>query len=298
MPSGSQEIHADGPVLIFGGPYSNLEATEALLAEAKRRDIPPARTICTGDLAAYCADPQETIDLIRNSGMHVVRGNCEDSLAEDAGDCGCGFDEGSACAVLSDQWFAYANAHVTAETRPWLGALPARVDLLLGGARFAVVHGTPGQVNRFVFSSDRTAMAEELGTVDGCDGIIGGHCGLPFTCEVGGRLWHNSGVIGMPANDGTPRAWYSILTPLAEGRLGIEHCALDYDHTRAAAKMRDRGLPEGYARALETGLWPNLDILPTVETAQTGRALTPGRVVLGKPDAPAAEWPRVTERVE
>ena len=37
------------------------------------------------------------------------------------------------------------------------------------------------------------------------DGVIGGHCGLPFTKVVGDRLWHNPGAIGMPANDGTPR---------------------------------------------------------------------------------------------
>jgi hypothetical protein len=34
--------------------------------------------------------------------------------------------------------------------------------------------------------------------------------------------------------------------------------------------MRERGLPEGYARGLETGLWPNLDILPAAERQRTG----------------------------
>ena len=31
-------------------PYSNFEATDALLAEAARLAIPPERIICTGDL--------------------------------------------------------------------------------------------------------------------------------------------------------------------------------------------------------------------------------------------------------
>jgi hypothetical protein len=39
-----------GPLLVFGGPYSNLEATKAILAEARRCAIPPNNIVCTGDL--------------------------------------------------------------------------------------------------------------------------------------------------------------------------------------------------------------------------------------------------------
>ena len=86
-----------GPLLVFGGPYSNRQATEALRAEAERLGIPPERCICTGDVVAYCADPVGTTDLIRDWGCPVVMGNCEESLAEGAEDCGCGFLSGSTC---------------------------------------------------------------------------------------------------------------------------------------------------------------------------------------------------------
>ena len=42
------------------------------------------------------------------------------------------------------------------------------------------------------------------------------------------------------ANDGTPRVWFSLLTPLDTG-LRIGHCALDYDHAAPAVKMRRAG---------------------------------------------------------
>ncbi|MBH62570.1 MAG: hypothetical protein CL569_08995 [Alphaproteobacteria bacterium] len=89
------------PVLVFGGPYRNLGATQALLDRAVALDIPPERMICAGDTVAYCAEPEATTDVIRTSGMHVVMGNCEESLSEDADDCGCGFTEGSVCDTLS-----------------------------------------------------------------------------------------------------------------------------------------------------------------------------------------------------
>src|SRR5215207_10819963 len=91
----------NGPVLLFGGPYSNLEATRAVLAEAGRRQIPPERIICTGDVVAYGADARATVELVRASGICVLMGNCEEALSMGAADCGCGFAPGSACEWLS-----------------------------------------------------------------------------------------------------------------------------------------------------------------------------------------------------
>ena len=102
-----------GPVLVFGGPYGNLEATRAVLDAADQAGIPPERTICTGDTVAYCADPGETVALLREAGIVVVMGNCEESLATGAIDCGCGYAEGSQCDVLSAQWFS--GSHIAVE---------------------------------------------------------------------------------------------------------------------------------------------------------------------------------------
>jgi hypothetical protein len=115
------------PLLVFGGPYSNLEATEAILAEAHRRAIPSGNILCTGDLAAYCADPQAVTDLVRGAQIHVVMGNCEESLAAQAVDCGCGFADDSACAALSNEWYPFADRNVDAESRVWMGSLPRRI---------------------------------------------------------------------------------------------------------------------------------------------------------------------------
>src|SRR5450432_1834339 len=101
-------LHVDEPLLLFGGCYSNLQATQALFDQAKRLGIPPNRVICTGDVVAYAADPAATVDLVRQAGMHVVMGNCEESLGTNAADCGCGFATGSACDLLSVAWYAHA----------------------------------------------------------------------------------------------------------------------------------------------------------------------------------------------
>ncbi|HEY7609168.1 MAG TPA: metallophosphoesterase family protein [Alphaproteobacteria bacterium] len=265
----------DGPVLVFGGPYSNLEAARAIRAEAKRLGIPPARTISTGDIVAYCADPGATVALIRDWGIPVVLGNVEEQLGAGAEDCACGFTPGSACATLSAQWYAHAEREITQDDRRWMAGLPRLVRFTLGGRRLAAIHGAVSRINGWVFAS--TPAADKLAemALAGADGVVAGHCGLPFIDLPGGRLWCNAGTVGMPANDGTPRVWYALLTPERGGAIGVELRPLDYDFVRAAQKMRRSGLAESYAGALETGLWPPVDILPAAEQAAWGRPLAP-----------------------
>ena len=179
-------------------------------------------------------------------------GNCEEQLGTGAADCGCGYAEGSACDLLANSWYAHAQRGLDDEARAWMAALPRRIDIVLAGRRLAAVHGSVRQINRFIFASTPAAVKREELDAAQCDGVIAGHCGLPFSQVIDGRLWHNAGAIGMPANDGTPRVWYSVLSPSPEG-IAVEHVPLTYDHAAAAAKMRAAGLPEGYAGGLETG---------------------------------------------
>lgn len=259
-------------LLICGGAYSNLEALSALLETAARLSIPPERIVHTGDAVAYCGDPLETARLLRGSGAHAIQGNVEESLWASSPDCGCGFEEGSECERLSAAWFAHADARIDTETRRWMGGLPFQLNFTMSGRRVRVLHGGVASINRFIFASMPERIFMEEFERAGADVIIGGHSGIPFTREAGGRVWHNSGALGMPANDGTPRAWYSLMIP--EGNdIRFEHHALDYDHEAARKKMLAAGLPGGYADALATGLWPGLDVLPAAEKARAGQPL-------------------------
>ncbi len=280
------------PVLVFGGPYSNLKATEALIAEARRLGIPPKRVVCTGDVVAYCAEPEETARTVAAWGCHVIQGNCEQQLAEGAADCACNFEEGSACDLLAKGWYPFANARMSPELRAWMGSLPTTLRFRIAGRLCRVVHGGVQQVSRWVFASETALLAEEI-AMAAADIVVAGHCGVPFIERVGSSVWFNPGVIGMPANDGTPEVWYGLLQPTAEGGLRVSTHRLAYDHVAAAAGMRRYGYANGYARALVTGLWPSLDVCPPVERAATGKRLRPRSTTLPprvpRPTATAAE---------
>lgn len=261
------------PLLVFGGPYSNLQASQAIKAEAERLGIPPEQCLCTGDIVAYCAQASETTDFLRDWGVHCLMGNCEESFAQNADDCGCGFDEGTSCDLLSAQWFTHANQQLSSEQREWFASLPQEITLQLDEVSTRLVHGSVSSINQFIFaSSEDDVFQKELNL---CDEqlIIAGHSGIPFTKTIGGRTWHNAGAIGMPANDGTPRTWFSIIN-IENQQPVIQIRALDYDYKTTYREMEKAGMNNGYATALRNGLWPSVDVLPKKEREKRGIALS------------------------
>jgi len=262
----------DGPLLICGGAYSNLEALSAFLIAAEAQGFGPDRIIHTGDVVAYGAEPAATAQLLRRSGVHAIQGNVEESLARGRAECSCGFDEGSYCAELSADWFGFAADRVDKPLRHWMRELPHQLTFTMAGRRVRVVHGGATRINAFLYPSTPEEVFEAEFEAAGADVMIAGHCSLPFTRSVGSRLWHNSGALGIPANDGTSRVWYALMTP-DNGTIRFEHIPLVYDYERARSKMIAAGLPRGYADALSTGLWPSVSTLPDAEQRQAGQRL-------------------------
>lgn len=251
-----------GPMLLFGGPYSNAHATRALMDEASRLSIAPDHWLCTGDVCAYCADPVETTRLIRESGCAVIMGNCEESLGNREDACGCGFDDGAACDVLAGQWYAYANAALGEEDRGWMRTRPRIAIFTQAGKRFAAIHGGAEIINRFLWPTlpdhvfaEEIALLERL--VGKLDGVIAGHAGMAFERQVDGVHWINAGAIGLPAHDGDPRTSFAVLESGA-----VRFHRLSYDHEGAAESMRLARLTAGYNRSLLSGWWPSEDSFP------------------------------------
>lgn len=262
------KIHHDEKILIFGGPYSNYNATRAVLDEAQRLGVGPSNVICTGDVAAYCARPDETASLVRQSKILVVQGNCDENLGNNLDNCGCGFEEKTVCHSISKKWYDFSVKNTSDKNKIWMKNMPTGLRFEFAGKRFHVFHGSFSKINQFVFPSTSAQIKKQEVEMSQADVAICGHSGLHFTELLdNGKIWHNAGVIGMPANDGTPRTWYSVIS--SDGtKLVFEHKVLNYDFEEEASYMISAGLSE-YGMCLKTGLWPSLDILPDPERNQT-----------------------------
>lgn len=258
-----------GKLLLFGGVYSNLQALEKLISIADEEGISPENCICTGDIAGYCAQPEETVQLFRTWGALSIAGNVELQLASDSEDCGCDFRSGSRCDDFSKMWFPYTKGHLSQASIDWIAMLPEHLSFDYGDKKITVVHGNYGNVSEFIFRSNADASKQNCFDQTNSEVIVAGHCGLPFHQSIQEKLWLNPGVIGMPANDGTPRVWYIVLE-IEGGNIKYTHRSFEYDMKTAQKLMFKNHLPQAYGDTLTSGIWDNMEILPEVEKMGQG----------------------------
>ena len=253
-------------IAVFGGVYNNRFGLEALLDDARKRGA--EAVYCLGDLGGFGPHPEAVWPLLESGDVRTIQGNYEQSLASERGDCNCGYTDprDNHFAALS---FGYTQRHCSADFKAFMGGLPTRRRVRLGAKELLLVHGSPRQVNEFLFAStSATAHLEALCDENRCDGILCTHTGLPWQRRLPSRRDAvNVGVIGRPANDGHTNVWYAMLSATGD-ELDIELVPLEYDYESLAAEMRREELPEEFVETILTGWWTTcLEILPAKERA-------------------------------
>jgi len=242
-------------LIVVGGIYSNVEALKKFLNIIQKPIYKNIPVINTGDIFAYFSEPDQAIDLVKKNNFLSIMGNCEESIAFDANDCGCGFKKNSACDLLTTQWFPYSKRNISFKNKQWLKKLPYEIIIKYKSKKYLVCHGSPRKINEFILPSTSKTVIKNL--LKNYNGVIAGHSGIPFTRYLKDRFWHNSGAIGLPPNDGTNKGWYSIID-LENG--AIEHKSFTYNHLSTFKKMMKIKLNVHYAKTLKSGYWPSTDI--------------------------------------
>lgn len=236
--------------------HANLPALEAVLADIGRRGDTSA-TYHLGDLVGYAPWPNETVSLIRARGIAGVSGNYDSTVGADYKHCGCRYED-PLQEALSHESYAWTRAHVSGETKAFLGALPFRLDVSMrggheGGGRIALVHGTP-TLNTVYWTENRSdefclKMASLAGLSAG-DLIAFGHTHLPWHREIDGIHFVNTGSVGRP-KDGDCRAGY--VTVETGNAPVVEFVRVAYDVDRVVSAIAVSGLPVEFGDFLRTG---------------------------------------------
>lgn len=235
--------------------HANLPALEAVLSDIAGRRVDATYHI--GDLVGYAPWPNEVVDVLRDFEISGVAGNYDSTVATRYKHCGCKYEDARQ-EELSHLSFQWTLEHTSDATRAFLGALPFRLDIRTGGGHSAgatviLVHGTP-TLNTVYWTEDRSdAFCTQMATIAGVkagDVIAFGHTHKPWTREVGGVTFVNTGSVGRP-KDGDWRAGYVVLE--ISDRPRVEFVRVAYDVDRAAQGIQASELPAEFADYLRTG---------------------------------------------
>jgi diadenosine tetraphosphatase ApaH/serine/threonine PP2A family protein phosphatase len=264
--SATLDLGAYRSVAFLGGIYSNhLALAEAMkLARGRGAEV----IVALGDFGAFGPHPDRTLEILREEGVPAIQGNYEESLSSGAADCHCGYTD------PRDNHFAqisydYTFGRTSAEHKVWMGTLPRRATITMGGRRLLLCHGSPRRINEFLWrSTTPDPFIRRLLREHEADLIVCTHTGLPWSRFVEpGRGVFNVGAVGRPANDGDTRVRLAMVE--AKGSdLEATLIPVAYDDERLAREMADEALPAEFIETIRTGWWTCcLEILPAKERA-------------------------------
>ncbi len=236
--------------------HSNLEGLTACLEHAREQGVDGVAFL--GDLVGYGADPAAVIDLVQAEvarGAAVVRGNHDAAVAES------GADTMNKTAEAAVEW---TRAHLSERHRAFLAGLPLRArleDVLL-------VHASADRPADWTYVSD-PLRAEQSMLAAEATWTFSGHVHEPALYFLAGtRAQHFKPTPGVAIPVPARRRWLAIVgsagqprdrnTAAAYAIFDRERATLTfhrvpYQWARAAAKIREAGLPESLARRLERG---------------------------------------------
>jgi predicted phosphodiesterase len=244
-------------IALLSDIHANLPALEAVIASIERRGVDA--TYHLGDLVGYAPWPNEVVDRLRDARIEGISGNYDSTVATDYKHCGCRYEDPRQ-EELSHVSYAWTRAHVSAESKAFLGALPFRIDVRplgghVAGPTVTLVHGTPLN-NVTYWTEDRpdsfcTKMAEAAGARSG-DVIAFGHTHIPWRRVVDGVHFVNTGSVGRP-KDGDWRAGFVVLHVDAAGGMEIEFARVEYGMDATIDAIRTSELPDDFAEYLRFG---------------------------------------------
>ena len=235
---------------IFSDTHSNLEALEAVLADARKRKC--THFVCLGDIVGYNANPHECVERIRELDCPTVKGNHDEqaSLSLSTSD----FNE------LAERAIQWTRDNLTEEDKQWLRELPLQKKV----RDFTIVHATldtPAQWG-YVFNNLDAAASFTYQHTTAC---FFGHTHVPMVfirdesvrreridhirIEPTKKYMINMGSVGQP-RDGNWRAAYCIYD--IENNL-VEQLRVKYDLAGAQQKIIKAGLPRLLAERLALG---------------------------------------------
>lgn len=234
-------------IAVFSDIHGNKYALDAVLADIQSHE--PDLVVCLGDLVGYGAHPDAVVQAIQESGIITVMGNYDDAIANHRMVCGCDYKDEKAmeAGIKSISW---TMENTSGASKEFMLSLPDRISKEIDGRRVLFVHGSPRQLNEYLYEDMPAADILPMLHEAEADMLVCGHTHLPYHRVVEGRHIINSGSVGKPKH-GDPQAVYALID--MDSDIRVDFIKVPYDYESAARAVEKAGLPADFAAIIRTG---------------------------------------------
>jgi putative phosphoesterase len=236
--------------LLIGDVHANLPALRAVLEDASNKGVSEIWNV--GDITGYGAFPDDVIRRLRKENARSIAGNYDLKVLkvkEEKEE-----EEGEKEEPQQDRnAIKWTYDNLSKQNWKYLKSLPEELRLEYGGKRILLTHRSPLHGGEQIGPETPDEKLREFAHLADADVIIFGHSHRPFSRQVDGVWFINPGGAGRQ-DDGDPRASYAIMQI---NPFELKHYRVDYDLEKAAAAIRENGLPEVFAQMTLLGLSPD-----------------------------------------
>jgi len=237
-------------IAILSDLHANLEATDAVLADAREREC--THYVCLGDVVGYNANPHECVEIVQKLECPVVKGNHDEqaSLEESSRDFN----------PLAEMAINWTREQLSDADKEWLRGLPFTRQV----RDFAIVHATLDTPERWDYVFNTLDAAPNF-TYQHTKVCFFGHTHVAgafvrddcvkrikadqLMIEPTKKYFINTGSVGQP-RDGDWRAAYCVFDT---DKNVVEQRRVKYDLDTAQDKIIKAGLPRLLAERLKLG---------------------------------------------
>lgn len=228
---------------IISDIHSNLEALIAAFEEIDNRNI--ETVYCLGDIIGYGADPDVCVDLVRERCDDVIRGNHDEAAAL--------YANLSYLPKDGQKAARHNRKRLTDEHVEYVAGLPYQFN----AHNCTFVHASPQEPASWKRLASFIEAQNQFDNFE-TDVCFIGHTHIPaiisnklgvLSVRRGYRYLINVGSVGQP-RDFNPRLSFGIFDTET---FTYENVRVPYDVERAAAKIKNAGLPRRLAKRLMLG---------------------------------------------
>lgn len=231
---------------IISDVHANVVALEAVLEVLKERGADTI--ICLGDLVGYGPSPNETIDLIRSSGVMCTLGAADERIAFDFA------RQQRPREGVADKTLEWTRTIIEPRHVDFLRGLPVQLRFNTPAGRLRFFHSNPTQPGaRFSLERDTLELVRLLDE-QRCRILACGGSHVPYYRKLPSGWVVNPGSVGLSLN-GEPGADYALLS-IDEDEVEVSMDKVEYDFAAVAFDIVAWGLPPMIAEAIQQGKMP------------------------------------------